>query len=64
MTACERPRMPAESALPQHQRGARRGGGEELVHDPQVALPDDRHAVEDRDEQHALGEDAGAMKSM
>ena len=42
----------------QHQRGARRRADEELLNDPEVALPDDRDAVEDRDEEHALRQDA------
>ena len=32
------------------------------MNDAQVALPDGRDAVEDGDEQHALGEDAGRQK--
>ncbi len=45
--------------LAQDERGSRRGAHEELVQDPQVPLPDDRDAVEDRDKEHALGQDPG-----
>ena len=59
MTACVRPRSPAESALPEDEGRAGRRAHQELVQDPEVPLPDHRDPVEDRDEEDALREDPG-----
>ena len=47
----------------EHERAAWRGAGEQLLKDAEVALPDDADAEEDRDEEHALGEDARREKA-
>lgn len=44
--------------LPQDERRARGRGDQQLVDDAQVALPDNADAIEDRDEEDALGENA------
>ena len=49
---------PGGERLAGHERRARRRRDEELGEDAGVALPDDLDAVEDRDEQRRLGDDA------
>ena len=50
---------PGGQGFAQHQGAAGGGADQELVDQAQVPLPDDGDAVEDGDEQDALGEDAG-----
>ena len=57
-TPCTSARTPAANALPVDQRPARRGRRHQLGEDAGVALPDDLDAVEDRDEEHRLGQDS------
>ena len=55
--------VPPGERLAAHEGHPRRGAHEQLLHDPEVALPDHRDAVEDRAEEAALGQDAGVRKS-
>ena len=50
---------PGGERLAGDQGGPRRGGDEQLGQHAGVAVPDDLDAVEDRDEQRGLGDDAG-----
>ena len=57
----ERPHA-AGDGLAEDQRDARGGADQHLLHDAEVALPDDGDAVEDGDEERALGQHAGGQE--
>ena len=48
--------------LAQHEGGTWRGAGEELMDDPHIPIPDDLDAVEDREKEDALRQDARRKK--
>ena len=53
---------PCRQRLAQHQRRARRRTDQQFMHETQIAFPDDRDAVKNRDEQDALRQNARRQK--